>query len=135
MYQTENRLSCYICANDTFDDDGRVLIHIAQMPHCEVLKLDINFIEKYKLLQPEFFEITHKTLSTDFATIFRTGYNIDDFDSMYDDHGIEWCKNNPRSNINFQIKLILQKNLVAIGLLQNGNEKLEECVPGYKETQ
>ena len=97
------------------------------------MKLDINFIEKYKLLQTEFVGITYKSSSLECATVFRTGYNVDNFD--IENHGIEWCENNPRSYAITQIKLLFKNNLVAIGLLENSNDEIEESVPGYIETK
>ena len=91
----------FICVNDTFDEQGRVLIQNAVKPHCEELKLDLHFIEKYKLMQQSYSMMTYKPVNTEFATRFRTGYTIDTFGDCQHahdcEHGIQWCKDNPRS--------------------------------------
>ena len=89
--------------------------------------------EKDKLLHTEFVGITYKSSSLECATVFRTGYNVDDFD--IENHGIKWCENNPRSYTTTQIKLLFKNNSVAIGLLENSNDEIEESVPGYIETK
>jgi len=75
---------------------GRVLLQNSIVPHCEILKLDIQFIDKYKLMQQEYSKITYKSLSNEYTIVLRTGYNVDDFES--ENHGIKWCENNPRSD-------------------------------------